>query len=518
MKRWSTLLLAALLCLTLAVPALADTGAMLVRNDIKDARWIYNTSLLRVPGSDGYSMNAVDGTALTGALYTNLDGAKGYIVAAQVNADPVNAFGVFDATGKEMVPFKYGDVRMESSEWALGVVLTGATADNYDYKNSSGDAFYAIQSVDVYHLPEGNLLETLARDQFLDADAVNHCLNIQDRATSVISCYDAGFNQVGTDLKYLTSDDYAPADYQYFRENGQTGIQDAAGNVIMAPAFQSVNDCKRGYFQVSTGDKVGLVDMNGNVVVPAEYEKIKSTSYAPVDGEGGYSAYVAGGYVCVVQDGKLGFVDLNGNVTSAPTYGEKNFDSNYGMSATLMDLEGKTHIVSADGADTVVEGFERIYCLDYTAGAFFKVYNGDKYGVVDWHGKEILPCQYDSVYTSADGQYVLVSVDYDHYELYQLTYPTAGEAGAAPAEEAPAADRSAVKSLLDSAVTLLNADAAANRDAVIGLLNSAIASLGEGDEAVTGLLNSAIMLLNADAASNATSVVTILVSASGMLQ
>lgn len=579
MKRIVRQLLLVVLCLCLAVPAFADTGAVLIKNDLKDARWIYNTNLLRVPGSDGYSINTVDGTALTGALYVNLEGTKGYIVAAQVNADPVNAFGVFDVTGKNVVPFQYGDVRMESSEWALGIVLGSATSDNYDYKNGNGDTFYLIQTVDVYHLPEGKLLATLNRDQFLDAEAVNHCLNIQDRASGVISCYDAEFNQVGTDLKDLTSDTYAPADYEYYAENGQRGIKDADGNVIMPPSFRSIDGYKRGYFLVSTGDKVGLADQNGNVVVAAEYDRIKSNSYMPLDSEGSYSAYVAFGYACVVLDGKMGYVDLNGNVTCTPTYAEKSFENNFGISATLVDLEGKTHIVSADGVDTVVEGYANIAHLEYTAGIYYKVYDGSCYGMIDWHGNEILPCQYASVATSSDGQYALVSVDYDHYEIYRLSYPAGGEASAAPVEETPAevpqeavdgadepepadevvdepaladeaveepvpvdegteapvddsteapaienegveaasANNAAVKSLLDSSVSLLNADAAANRDAVVGLLNSAITLLGTDNDAVVGLLNSAITLLNADAEANAVSIISILGSASGML-
>ena len=568
MKRLATLLLAVLLCLTLALPAMAETSAVLVRNDLGDVRWVFGTNLLRVPGSDGYGMAAIDGTMLTGTLYSDLTGDKGYIKAAQANADPMNAFGVFDARGNIVVPFQYGDIRLESYDWALGVVLTAATADNFDYKSYSGDTFFAIQSVDVYHLPEGQLLATLNRDQFLDAEAVNHYLNIQDRATNVISCYDTAFNQVGTDLKYLNDDTYAPADFSYPSENGQAGIVDAAGNVIMAPTFKYVYDYMRGYFRVYTGEKTGLVDLNGNVAVPAEYDDIKYASYASLDEKGSYKTYVCGGYACVILDGKMGYADVNGNLTCTPTYAVNNFDLNNGMSATLLDLEGKTHIIAADGVETVLEGYEKVYCLDYTGGAFFKVRTEAGYGIIDWHGNVILPCQYTDISTSADGQYVLVGVDYDRSELYQLIYPDAGAAAAvpapeapveeapapeapveeapapeapveeapapeapveeapapeapveeAPAPEAPAADNSAVIGLLNSAITLLNADASANAGSIVTILNSAVASLGGGNESVAGLLNSAITLLNADAAANASSVVTILNSALSQLQ
>lgn len=548
MAKWTAALL---VCLCLAVPALGEPGAILMNGDLPEVDWIYDSNLLRVSGSSGYSMNTIDGTALTGALYRSFSESNGYVKAELYNApDPLNAGGLFDVTGATMMPFQYGDVRVESSEWALGVVLVSASADNYDYKNLSGDSFYLIQSVDVYHLPEGKCLATLTRDQFVDADAVNHCLNIQSRSDNVVSCYDADFNQVGTNLKGLSDDSCAPADFQIFRENGQCGVKDAAGNVIMQPSFSTVESYVRGgYFRVSTGECYGLADMNGNVVLPAEYDSIKSVTNAPLDENGASLSYVSHGYVAVVMDDKLGYAEVNGGVTCAPTYAQKSFDEISGMSATLTDLEGKLHIIAADGVETVIEGYDQVRSLTYSSGMFYRVANADgQYGMIDWHGNEVLPCQYGMITLSADGQYALVdSADYGSSSIYQLTYdeagataaPVAGEAPAeetpaesapaeetpageaaaeeAPAGEAPAADYSSVVSVLNSAITLLQTDAAANQDAVIGLINGAVGTLGT-EHAASVVLNSAVMLLEQDAAANGASVVAVLQSAIALLQ
>lgn len=555
-----------MLCIAM-IPAALGEVAMLVNKDLSDANWIYDSNLLYIAQSSGYGMYSVEGEALTGDLYRSFSASKGYITAQLSSPeDPLNAGGLFDTTGATLIPFQYGDVRVESTEWALGVVLAEAQADNYDYENLSGDSFYLIQSVDVYHLPEGKCVATLTRDQFVDAQAVNHCLNIQSRSDNTISCYDAEFNQLGTGLSDLSDDTYAPSDFQTFRENGQEGVMDAEGNVIMEPSFNYVETTVRGgYFRVSTGEYYGLADLNGNVVVPAEYDSIKSGINAPVDETGNYSSYVAHGYAIVVKDGKIGYVAVgDGKVTCEPTYAEKSFQDISGMSSMLTDLEGNVHIVAADGVDTVLEGYDEVRSLSYSSGMFYRVANADGLvGMIDWHGNEVLPCEFSSLSLSGDGQYVLVdSADYKSCSIYKLTYAEAGAAAseeAAPeeasaeetvageganadsaasaeetvagegadvdsaesAEEAPAdaeasGDAASVVTVLESAVTLLQADAAANKDAVIGLLDGATALLGP-DHPATAVINGAVALLEQDAAANGASAVTVLESAMGMV-
>ena len=70
--------------------------------------------------------------------------------------------------------------------------------------------------------------------------------------------------------------------------------------------------------------------------------------------------------------------------------------------------------------------------------------------------------------------------------------------------------------MLESAVTLLQTDAAANKDAVIGLLDGATALLGP-DHPATAVINGAVALLEQDAAANGASAVTVLESAMGMV-
>lgn len=522
MNKKGIMLLALALCAMLAaLPALAEGTATLVYDNLPRVDFISGTSLLRISGRDGYAMTTLDGTHLTEEAYSNLSGDHGYVTAAQVNADPVNAFGLFDLEGNTLIPFEYGDVDVLSNEWALGVKLVETTADNYDYRAFIGDGYYLIETVDVYHLPEGNKLASLPRESFLDADAVNHCLNIEDRATGVVTTYDAAFNALGNP-RSTYSDEFAPADYDTFRENGQSGIVDAQGNVILEPSFYMIYDYRYGFFEVSTGEKNGLVNAQGEIVIPAQYDKVKTSYYMPkVAPDWSTSGYEAAGYFAIELDGKLGYVDGFGNVTAAPTYSSSVLDNN-GASALLTDLDGSLRIVAADGVETKIEGYQRVRAAEYGSGIFYTVTNENyDYGLIDWHGNVIFPCEYNDIDLSADGRYALVSISYDKAQLYELTYPAAPEA--APADEQPAAMEetaggdSAMATMVNNAIAMLGEDAAGNKDAVVQLLKGIQTLLGSDNENVANLLGSAITLLEVDAAANASSVVMLLESTAGML-
>lgn len=536
MKRFACAALAFALSLTMIGAAQAECTLDKV-GTVNDADFVYDSNLLRVRTRDGYVVAGTDGQVIRQEAYANVDSQHGYIVAAKPDAG-LNCFGAFDAQGSEVMPFAYGDVKFLSPDWALGFKLVDATAENYDYSTwGKEDVYYLIDTVDVYSVQTGKLVASLPRANYKDADEVNGCINIEDRASGTITTYDKDFNALGT-VDYTFDEDFAPPALVTYRENGQYGLKDAAGNVVMAPSFYTIYDFRNGYATVSTGEKEGLIDEAGNVVVPAQFDDVKSAYTLPNDPADGSSGYNAAGYFGVVLDGKLGFVNAQGEVTCEPKLSDKLMEFN-GASATYTDMEGKVHILAADGVDTVVEGYDRVRYAEYMAGMLYTVTDSDyNYGVIDWHGNVVLPCTYQGVSFSADGRYMLADVSYDEAELYEVTMDgsaPAAQPAAAPADnglkasiasklsaapaapaapEAPAADNgnAAVVTLLESAAALLDADAAS----AAPLLTSAATLLG-ADHPASALLTSAATLLNADAAANAASVKTLVETAKGML-
>lgn len=548
MKKICVVLMALMLACAMTFGAVAE-GAPTLYSTAKNVNWIIGTNWLEVEGSSGSAISDLDGNMLTGTMYTSFTRDTNIVTAAQVNVDELNYMGAFDMNGTPIIPFQYGVIDVLNENWAAAIVLENATAEQYDYSSYSG-GYYLITAVDIYNLASGTCVANLTRAQYGDAYAIEDIVNIMDRTSGVVSAYDAQFNVLGTNLRNTYDDTYATEPFQTFRENGQYGLKDAAGNVILPPSYQSIYDFRYGYAPVYDGTHESLIDENGTLVVPLEFDNVKTMSNMPVD-ENNYSmGYTAYGYFCIQQDDKIGYVNDQGVVTCEPKY-SKNIVNIQGISLTYTDMEGKQHILAADGVDTVIDGYERVAALSYMSGVYYKTTSADyKYGVIDWHGNEIFPCEYDRVSPSGDGQYLLLSKDLTNMEIYKMNYDLggvtpateapvaetagdttsfkslldmfgAGAANEAPAAEAPAAeaavDVASVKALLDSAKLLLSTDAAANKDAALSLIGNANAMLADSNPSVTTLLDTAITLLTSDAAANGATVVTVLDSALSLM-
>ena len=367
----------------------------------------------------------------------------------------------------------------------------------------------------------------------------------------MITSYDADFNALGT-VKYSFSDDYATPELVTYRENGRYGLKDAQGNVVMEPSYFSINEFYGDYAMVYDGNKYGLIDRTGKLVVPMQYDSIRRNYYGPYDPKTGEQSYPAAGYFCVVSDKKVGFVNSNGEVTCEPKYSEKILDI-YGAAALYTDMENQMHLLSADNVDTIVD-YKYFHCMDGSSGLLFKATSEDnKYGVVDWHGNVVLPCEYTSIYLSGDGRYLLVLKDYKSgYELFSVDYgiakaeepatadaaASAGTLGTVDAraaisglisskgEEAPAQAQTEepaktvsgltdAKVIVGSVITLLEADAAANKLTITMLLDDVLVLTDNAS--VQTIVTSVKTLIEADAAANAASAVTLLRSVETLL-
>lgn len=540
-----------MLCMFSALALCVSTGAALAEctlekvGEVGSGQFLYNSNLIRTNQDGNYAIQNVDGKQITDKTYVNVDSGCGYVIAAQQAG--INTTGAFDEDGKLVIPFEYGDIEFLTPEWALCYKLKQATADNYDYQTFGKDTqYFLVDTVDVYNM-KSEKIATFKRENFKDAEVVNGMINIEDRADGTVKTYDAEFKELGT-VDYVFDDDFAPSYPETFKKNGQEGLMDADGNVIMEPSFYMIYDFDGSeYAEVSDGENEGLIDNQGNVIVPAEYTNIERSYYLPYDEELNHThGYNAAGYFGVEKDGKLGFVKAGGEVTCEPKISKKLVNFN-GASAVYTDMEGKTHILAADGVDTVLEGYESMYCLEYSSGRLYKVTDKDyNSGLIDWHGNVVMPCQYKGFSMSSDGKYLLAEVDWDKRELYEIRYDeTVTTAPAAEAtaqkdqsvqeqlkasadaklggkaaqanneaqnETAAGGENAAVAALLDSAALLLETDAASAKP----ILDSA-ASLLSADHPAQSILKSATTLLETDAAANAASVKTLLDTAKNLL-
>lgn len=554
MKKKLLSVIAGVVMTALPVTVQAQTSLSAV-GAVSDARWVQGTTLLSVEGNNGYGLMTVDGRILTPDVYArDMEYHNGYIIARPVSEDLncAGLLGLNDLSGAAVMPFQYGEVEVLSGHWAIGIVLEKATASLYDYQSLIGDNYYVIKNVDVYYLDhgKGNQLASLTRDQYMDARANETYIHIEDRTTNVVTRYDAQFQAVETDVKNIYELPPDPEDLVPYRENGQYGVKDGMDNIVMEPSFQSIYDFNSDYAVVSNGEKKGLIDAQGQVVVPVEYDDVKRSYYTPED----TSAYYANGYFAVVADGKIGFVDETGAVTCEPKYSETAAEIT-GASALLTDLEGNQLLIAADGVETVLEGYDRVRACDYGSGMYYEVHDADyNEGLIDWHGNELLPCKYSDIAFSGDGQYVLArsKENYSTCNIYQVTYEK-DSSELTPAVELieeteaaePETETETVFELEDETETEMISGAETETEAetmseaenetetmtgteteteaetVPGMETEAATEetdAGAGDaSAVLALLDGAISLLDGDAAANRVSIQTLLENARGLL-
>ena len=429
MKKKALLTLTCAMVLAMSCAAAADIALTENGSAPEGADLISGTSIVKVQGDNGYYLSDLEGNALTADTFANgIYEEEGFITAYSYAAeDELNSECLLNQSGEEILPAEYGDIKVFSSKWAAGYKLVEASAGNYDYQALLGDGYYLIDQVDIYYLSENNaaLLKSFSRDEYQDADAHGEYITVADRSSGKVTLYDASWNVAAEDVGYTwDTGDINTTWYTIFSDNGQQGVMDNEGNVVMEPAFKYVYDYTGKYAEVSTGDKYGLIDMDGNVVVPAEYDEIGRNYDAPVTELYGESAtYEAAGYFAVEKDGKGGFVATGGEVTCEPAIASDVLDL-AGASASYTDLTGKIHILAADGTDSVLpDEVSEIRAIQFTNGFLYKTINDDyDYGVVDWHGNELLPMENSDVEATGDGTTLMVNVDYDHAICYTINY------------------------------------------------------------------------------------------------
>ncbi|MBI5219837.1 MAG: WG repeat-containing protein [Bacteroidia bacterium] len=160
------------------------------------------------------------------------------------------------------------------------------------------------------------------------------------------------------------------------RKNGFWGYIDKSGKEAIPFEYDAGSPFVEGRAVVGKKWKWGLIDKSGKEIVPLTYDYVQS--------------YFEGMAV-VVKNDKYGFVDINGKVVIPCQYHRAyNFIKGYAMALHL----AKYFIIDNKGKK-VSKDYE--FMMYVTKGEFYQTTNKKKCGVVDYNGKELIPCIYKDV-------------------------------------------------------------------------------------------------------------------------
>lgn len=412
-----------------------------------------NTLAIRGKDANYYLICDTMGNPLSNTQYIKCSPKNSFFEVAVQSG--LNTIGLVDGVGNEVMPMAYGDVIYVSEKWQLGILLTNATADNYDYRGFGGDNFYLIDRIDVYF--EGEKVGELSRLDYQYVEAYGDYLKVTTKER-VYKHFDKNMNlnSEGSDYYkeyyyngrtktniHLGSGQEAFAagctlmpdevhDSVYYN-NGQ--FIDLQGNVLrdMEDPYEIVYTFYGDYAKVKKNGKFGLVYKDGTEVLPCEYDAIDS-----------YNKYFDYGYQMVVKDGKAGFVNLQGEVTCDFKYAATALKrTSLSPLASLTDLEGNVVVLSA-AAGVLPETYKEV-SINVGCPVFAALNYEEQAAVIDLYGNAVVPFGkiYDSTYDftiSNDGTVVVGSQGYYTYEIFNLTFDeteVAENVAGAEAAEAP---------------------------------------------------------------------------------
>lgn len=343
-----------------------------------------------------YALLDVTGKQLTDTLYSHsMEYHNGWII---VSNEDTGKYGVLSAqNGVQVIPCEYDTIDVLAEKWIVAYTLKETTEDDYDFTNWGDGTKYQIDTAKVNYINNDEITSVqLVRDQIKDVAASGDYLNIMDRSTENVNTYDSSFNAIAS-VNYV--DDFSDYSQEYVLERQ---LEDKTE--------YSVLDIRDGYAKVVdfNSDKYGILDMNGNVILPVEYDSVDSI-YTDDDRQFSYN-----GYFAVENDDKYGYVTAGGEVSCELKYDNSDMNfNNCGMAATYKNEDGTYLIISADGVES---GPYSDYPIGEIGGKIFKV----NHSLVDWHGNVLLENYFNCSF-SGDGNYILVQPEYlSPYVLYTI--------------------------------------------------------------------------------------------------
>lgn len=406
-----------------------------------------NTMGVLKKDADKYVLLDAAGNELTTAPYIYMDKSDAFFTVA--TDEGVNTTGLIDCAGNEVIPMQYGDITSLSDDWIVGVVLVEATADNYDYKSFWGGGVYLVGQYDLYF--KGALVGTLERMAYDYATVYGSFIFIKDRS-GAYTAYDSAMNKSEYEFSYPAEyeDDYKTGAVYHIASNQEAftatctltadDVQrsiwykdglfyDLQGNMLFKEAnhYSTVYEYKGDYAKVKSGNLYGLIDKEGNEVVPCEYEEINTNT-----------EYFASGYQVVVKDEKIGYVNKEGVVTCPFTYSKSAGNTSSMPFNHIKDLDGSVIMLSAAAGELPVRYKETSKSFSGKCAVFAALNADGQGGVVDLEGNAVIPfsSEFDSVYDfdiSDDGTTVIANKGSRMYTVYTLAH---GEVAAPAVAEA----------------------------------------------------------------------------------
>ena len=175
---------------------------------------------------------------------------------------------------------------------------------------------------------------------------------------------------------------------QTTQEGDRFGFRLADGRVIAPNRYMYVDKFREGYCRVFLADdSCGLIDREGNEVVPCVYDNVSQPSE---------------GRVLVLKNNRAGYCDMQGRLVIEPRFLQAS-DFHEGVAPVMLAMDGERAVCSyVDTMGNVVfdEVFENV--MPFNEG-YALVMRGGRWGLIDRGGNVVLPLGYSAMTLNTNG-------------------------------------------------------------------------------------------------------------------
>lgn len=172
-----------------------------------------------------------------------------------------------------------------------------------------------------------------------------------------------------------------------FTSNGKDGAINKKGKIIISNDFDYIGPFYKGFAQADRGGKKGLIDIKGKTVIPFEYDYLGNTI------NGSSIAFRTN------KDAKMGLMDLNQNLLLPPIY-EFVFPKKDGLVYLTNANNYQKGLASKSGKILLNTEYDEIHQLNE---GLLRVAKDKKYGFANAKGIITIPLIYDEAEDFSEG-------------------------------------------------------------------------------------------------------------------
>lgn len=417
------------LCLAEETSAIHLTSIM---NYMPSLEYIEGTHYVIVKDKmNQYGVYTTSGEMVITSEYLTIEYAGYDYFKGQVNQELNSCVLINAKTGVRVCENMWADVLVLNKHWAGGGLCMPAEESSIYTIDVNGKKA-VLTAYQFINLDTGTVVGSVNPDTVDDFEPHGCYITIED-SEGTITVYNNAFQDTGYKADSVSKPLYGEMNYQLVSLPDNKPIFDG---ITSATEYETAEDlvllvCRRGN---DNQNYYGVVNMQGEVIMPIEYTSVSLTdgrNYAVLDQNKQKGLYdlvarkqivpcaydrlltnstniersVSAGYVAVEKNGCIGFVDTRTGTLTCDTVYAKNSVTVYGCVLTYTE-NNKLTLVAADGFVSHPD-IDSIYGSTTGNGTLLTVRKSGRYGLIDWHGNIILPCEYyDRIEITGDSRAV----------------------------------------------------------------------------------------------------------------